>query len=134
MKDFHLASRMLTLRGEFYPTGFVFVMLPSEADAAALEQGLLAAGFADEDMMLLSPKVILEEIAPTAQGHGDGMPSIGTESATVNKYRDLALQGHCAMMIRAGDADKTEAVMTVVRRGPFSSAEKYRFLAIEDLQ
>ena len=49
------------------------------------------------------------------------------------KYRALALEGHCALMIRAGSAEHTEEVMAVVRTVAFSIAEKYRFLVIEDL-
>jgi hypothetical protein len=36
-------------------------------------------------------------------------------------------------MVHAPDADDTEAVMRVVRQAPFSFAEKYRRLVIEDL-
>jgi hypothetical protein len=134
MKDFALASRMLTLSGEFYPTGFVFVMLPSPDDAKKVEDDLLACGFKEDDIMLLKPEVILEKIVPTAAHHGDSMPSVGTDSAMVLKYRALALEGHSGMMIRAPSADTTETVMKVVRGVPFSIAEKYRFLVIEDLE
>ncbi len=133
MKDFTLASRMLTLRGEFYPTGFVFVVLPTVDDAKVVERGLLHSGFKEDDIMLLTATDILEKIAPTASHHGEVLPSVGTESATVLKYRTLALQGHCAMMVRASSGDSTERVMQVVRTVPFSMAEKYRFLVIEDL-
>jgi len=133
MKDFTLASRMLTLRGEFYPTGFVFAMLPTVDDSKVVERGLLQSGFKDDDIMLLTTADILGKIVPTAAHHGDVFPSVGTESATVLKYRALALQGHCAMMVRAASGDTTEKVMQVVRTVPFSMAEKYRFLVIEDL-
>jgi hypothetical protein len=134
MKDFTLASRMLTLRGEFYPTGFVFVMMPTVDDARAVERGLLAAGFQGDDMLLLKTEDVLEKVVPTAAHHGETFPSVGTESATVLKYRALALKGHCAMMVRAASGDTTEKVMKVVRTVPFSIAEKYRFLVIEDLE
>lgn len=133
MKDFALASRMLTLRGEFYPTGFLFVMLPSEEDARKVEHGLLAHNISGDDVMLLTAEIVLEQIVPTAAHHGDNVPSVGSESAMVRKYRDLAEEGHCALMIRAGNAAHTEEVMAVVRSVPFSVAEKYRFLVIEDM-
>jgi hypothetical protein len=133
MKDFAMASRMLTLRGEFYPTGFVFAMMPSEDDAQVVERGLLSSGFEGEDIMLLKADDVLQKVVPTTAHHGEVFPSVGTESATVLKYRDLALQGHCAMMVRASSGDSTEKVMQSVRTVPFSIAEKYRFLVIEDL-
>lgn len=133
MKDFALASRMLTLRGEFYPTGFLFVMLPTLEDANKVERALLARNVGGDDVMLLPSKVILEQVVPTSAHHGDTMPSVGLESVMVQRYRTLALEGHCALMIRAGTKDHTEEVMQVVRTVPFSIAEKYRFLVIEDL-
>lgn len=134
MKDFALASRMLTLRGEFYPTGFLFVMLPTLEDARKVERALLALNIGGDDVMLATPEVILEKIVPTAAHHSETMPSVGTESAMVEKYRALALGGHCALLIRAGSDAHTQQVMEVVRTVPFSTAEKYRFLVIEDLK
>jgi hypothetical protein len=134
MKDFTLASRMLTLRGEFYPTGFMFVMVPTIEDARAIERKLLERHIGGDDVLLLTSQVVLDQIAPTAEHHGDTMPSVGFESNVVRQYRDLARQGHCALMIKAGNADHTEQVMEVVRSVPFSIAEKYRFLVIEDLR
>lgn len=133
MKDFALASRMLTLRGEFYPTGFMFVMVPTIDDARSIERDLLAHQIGGDDVLLLTSQVVLDQVVPTAEHHGDTMPSVGFESAVVRQYRDLALQGHCALMIKAGSAAHTEQVMHVVRKVPFSIAEKYRFLVIEDL-
>ncbi len=133
MKDFTLASRMLTLRGEFYPTGFMFVMVPTLEHAQAIERDLQAIQVGGDDVLLLTSEVVLEQVVPTAAHHGDSMPSIGFESAVVRQYRDLALKGHCAVMIKAGSAEHTEQVMEIVRKQPFSIAEKYRFLVIEDL-
>lgn len=133
MKDFALASRMLTLRGEFYPTGFLFVMLPTLDDARKVERALLALNIGGDDVMLATAEVILEKIAPTAAHHSETMPSVGTESAMVAKYRALALEGHCALLVRAGSPEHTQQVMAVVRTVPFSTAEQYRFLVIEDL-
>ncbi len=35
MRQFALEPRMLTMRGVFYPTGYMFVMLPRLEEAAA---------------------------------------------------------------------------------------------------
>lgn len=133
MKDFTLASRMLTLRGEFYPTGFMFVMVPTIDDARTIERELLKIDVGGEDVLMLTSQTVLEQVVPTAAHHGESMPSVGFESAVVRQYRDLALKGHCALMIKAGSAAHTDQVMQVVRKLPFSIAEKYRFLVIEDL-
>lgn len=133
MKDFKIANRMLTIRGEFYPTGFLFVMVPSLEAANTLESALRSSHLDDGDTMLLTSETILEQIVPTAGRHGDNFPSVGTESAMVHKYRRLALEGHCALMIKGGSAEHTRQVMDKVRTVPFSIAEKYRFLVIEDM-
>lgn len=133
MKAFELAPDMLTLAGVFYPTGYVFAMFPTEADArgvgAALERGKLS----EKPVMLLSPQQTLEQVVRTVGSADIPLPSAGTEAATVRQYAALAGQGHWAVMVHAPDADHTEAVMHEVRKAPFSFAEKYRRLVIEDL-
>ena len=133
MKTFELAPEMLTLRGEFYPTGYFFVMLPTADDARKLEQDLKAADVTEPDMLYLTPEAVLEKVAPTTAHHGEAMPSVGTESATALRYRELAQQGHCAVMVRPDASRDADAIMAVIRRSPFSIAEKYRLLAIEDM-
>jgi hypothetical protein len=41
MKPFELDAHMLTLAGVFYPTGYIFVMFPTEKDARDAEHALL---------------------------------------------------------------------------------------------
>ena len=59
---------------------------------------------------------------------------MGTEGATVNKYINLAREGHHALMVKARSDDDSERLMSVVREFPFSYAQKYHMLAIEDLE
>jgi hypothetical protein len=59
---------------------------------------------------------------------------VGTEGATVRQYVDLAQQGHHALMIPAPSQDATERIMEVVRKVPFSYAQRYHLLVIEDLE
>jgi hypothetical protein len=134
MKDFELTPKMLTLRGEFYPTGYTFVMLPSADDAKKLEQDLRAADVQEPDLLYLTPQAVLSQVAPTTAHHGEALPSVGTESATAHRYRELAAQGHCAVMVRPQSERDADKVMEVIRRSPFSIAEKYRLLAIEDVE
>ena len=133
MKDFQLMPDMLTLRGEFYPTGYIFLMLPTQDHARQLERQLRAADIQEPDMLFLTPELVLEKVAPTTRHHGEALPSVGTEGATALRYRALAEQGHCAVMVRPDSDADLEKIMAVVRALPFSIAEKYRLLAIEDL-
>lgn len=133
MKAFELEPDMLTLAGVFYPTGYVFAMFPTEDDARRVGDAVQAAKLSEKPVMLLSPQIILEQVVRTVGSADIPLPSAGTEAATVRQYAALAGQGHWAIMVHAPDADMTEAVMEQVRQAPFSFAEKYRRLVIEDL-
>lgn len=134
MKTFELKPKMLTLQGVFYPTGYAFVLFPEAQDAEQAARELEAAGFDGQDILMLSPEVILKDIGKV-DGESDlQLPSVGTEAATVRKYIDLALEGHCALMVKAPSDADTERLMLIVGRLPFSYGQKYHMLAIEDLE
>lgn len=133
MKTFELRPDMLTLAGAFYPTGYVFAMFPTEEHAREVGAALAKDKRSPKPVMLLSPQQILAELVRTVRSADIPLPSAGTEAATVRQYAALAGQGHWAVMVHAPDAQETEALMRLVRQAPFSFAEKYRRLVIEDL-
>lgn len=131
MKHFELTKKMISMGGVFYPTGYAFIMFPDAEDARQIAHELEVSS---DGVMLLTPEDILADLS-NADGHSDvRLPRIGTEGATVHKYVDLAREGHHALMIPVPNQDTTERIMTVVRRVPFSYAQKYHSLAIEDLE
>jgi hypothetical protein len=134
MQPFTLDSSMLTMRGVFYPTGYMFVMFPTLDDAKKVAHDLEGAGEFEKPIMLLTPENIQEDVVRTVGNANAPLPSAGTEADTVRKYAELAGKGHHALMIHAPDADETERAMEVVRKAPFSFAEKYRQLVIQDLE
>lgn len=134
MKEFALQSRMLTMRGVFYPTGYLFVTLPSLQDAERLDHELESSGYRGHEVMLVPPATILQQIGKTISHDADNnLPSVGTEAATVLGYERRARQGECAVMIHAPTRKDSDAVMDIVHTLPFSSATRYRPLVIEDL-
>jgi hypothetical protein len=131
MKNFELTNKMLSMGGVFYPTGYAFIMFPDIENARQAARELETGR---DDILLVTPASILEKIGK-ADGLSDVMlPSVGTEGATVHKYVELAQEGHHALMIPVPSQQATERVMTVVRKLPFSYAQKYHMLAIEDLE
>ena len=131
MKQFELTKKMISMGGTFYPTGYAFIMFPDAEDAKQVAQELEVS---NNGVMLLTPEEVLADI-----GHADGhsemnLPRVGTEGATVHKYVDLAREGHHAVMIPVPNKETTERIMEVVRKVPFSYAQKYHSLAIEDLE
>jgi hypothetical protein len=133
MKQFALEPNMLTMRGVFYPTGYMFLMFPSEQDARDAERQLEEDGYTGESISLLTSQDIQEKIARTVGSADLPLPSAGTEADTVRHFAELASQGHCALMIHAPSAHATEHVMDVLKHSKISYAQKYRHLVIEDL-
>lgn len=133
MKHFELESSMLTMGGVFYPTGYMFVMLPTEQDARAAERKLEDSGVMSEKVALLSPLVIQEKIARTVGTADIPLPSAGTEADTVRRFAELASQGHWALMIHAPHGDETANIMELLKGFPLSDGQKYRQLVIQDL-
>ena len=134
MRTFQISPKMSTMQGVFYPTGYAFLMFPDAQEAENAARKLEESGFGEQDIMLLTPEVILREIGKIDGESSVALPSVGTEGATVRKYIDFAREGHYALMVRAPSDKDTERVMSVVRELPFSYGQKYHMLAIEDLE
>jgi hypothetical protein len=133
MKPFAIEPSMLTLRGVFYPTGYMFIMFPTEADARDAERMLEENGCSGESISLLTSQDILEKVAHTVGDADIPLPSAGTEADTVRHFAQLASQGHHALMIHAPSAKQSDHVMEVLKNSNISYAQKYRHLVIEDL-
>ncbi|MDB5743722.1 MAG: hypothetical protein JWR68_2037 [Polaromonas sp.] len=134
MQAFLMNPKMTTIQGVFYPTGYAFLMFPDAESAEKAGQQLEAAGFSDQDVMLLTPQAILRDIGKLREDSTELLPSVGTEGATVAKYIAFARDGHHALMVKAPSDEDTERLMTIVRELPFSYGQKYHMLAIEDLE
>ena len=134
MNNFSLDPSMTAaIGGAFYPTGHSFVMFENAADAKTVGRQLVENGMPGDAIYLIPPEVVLSQITPTVSEADDPLPSAGTEGATVRAYTKLARDGHTALMVKTDDEDAAEALMQVVRTVPYSIAQRYRMLVIEDL-
>jgi hypothetical protein len=133
MKPFSIEPNMLTMRGVFYPTGYMFIMFPTEKDARDAERALEDHGISGESISLLSPQDIQEKVARTVGSADIPLPSAGTEADTVRHFAQLASEGHHALMIHAPSAKLSERVMEVLKDARMSYGQKYRHFVIEDL-
>jgi hypothetical protein len=135
MKTVEITSNMFTMSGVFYPKGYAFVMFPNAQDAEQVARELNESQAGSVEAILLEPEVVLRDIGKLDdESAGGNLPSVGTESATVDKYIELARQGHHALMVRVHSDVETEQVMQAVRKVPFSYGQRYHFLVIEDLE
>jgi hypothetical protein len=134
MQNFTLDSSMTAaIGGAFYPTGHSFVMFPATDDARSVAQQLEEKGFGTDAVYFLPPEIVLSQITPTTSDADNPLPSAGTEGATVRAYTKLAREGHAALLVKTEDEDAAERLMEVVRTVPYSIAQRYRMLVIEDL-
>lgn len=133
MRPFELRRDMLSMTGQFYPTGHIVLMLPDAGAAEAAGRALVDAGVTDDDIMLITPDAMMSQIVRTVGNSGMPLPSAGTEADTVRRFSQYASQGHYALLVRAPDNEDSERVMAALRGHPVSHAQKYRMLVIEDL-
>lgn len=134
MKSFVLEPRMRSsIGGAFYPTGYSMVMFPSAEDANRIGHKLIENGVSGDEIYLLPAATILEEITPTVREADEPLPSAGTDAATVRAYTKLAREGHTALLVKTKNEEEANRLMEVVRAVPYSIAQRYRTLVIEDL-
>jgi hypothetical protein len=133
MQNFELRKDMLSMTGQFYPTGHIVMMLPDANAAQAAGRALVDAGIAEGDISLITPELMMSQIVRTVGDSDMPLPSAGTEADTVRRYAQYASQGHYGLLVRAPDNDDSERVMAALRGHPVSHAQKYRMLVIEDL-
>ncbi|HSW19763.1 MAG TPA: hypothetical protein VLJ86_21275 [Ramlibacter sp.] len=133
MKPFVMDSKMTTMRGVFYPTGHIVLMLPSHDDAHKAAHALLHVGIDDNEISVLPPELFMDQIAHTADGADSPLPSPGTEADTVRQMTHLAAQGQWGLMVHAPKAADGERVVKALKGMPVSYAQKYRQLVIEDI-
>jgi hypothetical protein len=108
------------------------VMFPDEATAVSAGTAVSSL-LEDSQVFLLSPAAIFSQITPTVDSADDPLPSAGTEGATVRAYTKLAKEGHHGLLVETPNEETAQRMMGVVRRFPYSTAQRYRMLVIEDL-
>jgi hypothetical protein len=131
MTPFELTTKMLTMSGVFYPTGYAFIMFQ---DAEKARQAAQAMDAMSDTVMLLTPETVLKEIGKVDGDSDAALPDVGTEGATVQHYVNLARKGHHAVMVAVSDSDAAERVTAEARKHAFSFGQRYHMLAIEDLE
>lgn len=132
MRPFQLESSMKTLRGVFYPTGWMVLMFPSEQMARDAAQKLEDGGVAESDVLLVTPDDFRREIVG-ATGDDNILPSAGTEGDTVRKFAELAQQGHHGLMVHAPKHEDSDRILEQLAGSGMSYGQKYRMLVIEDV-
>ena len=134
MKPFSLAAGMTNMRGVFYPTGHMVLMFPTQEDARHACELLRRDGVSEDDLILASPQEFERQITGATDEDDDMLlPSVGTEADTARQFRELAHQGHHALIVHASARLSSEHVLDLLHDTPISYGQRYRFLVMEDL-
>lgn len=134
MKHFSLSSGMTTMRGVFYPRGHIVMMFPTEKDALLAARLLREDGVSEDDMALATPEEFDHQITGLCDEHSDLLlPSVGTEADTAVHFRQLAHEGHYALVVHASARLTSDHVVELLKDTHCSYGQRYRFLVIEDL-
>jgi hypothetical protein len=134
MNPFNLTRRMTNMRGVFYPTGHIVLMFPTEADARHACKLLRQDGLSEDDLCLAKPEEFESQIiGATDEDDATLLPSIGTESDTARHFRELAHEGHHALIVHATAKVSSSHVLDLLHDSHISYGQRYRFLVIEDL-
>ena len=134
MKHFSLSSGMTTMRGVFYPRGHMVLMFPTEKDAHLAARLLREDGVSEDDLSLATPEEFEHQITGLCQEHSDLLlPSVGTEGETALHLRQLAHEGHYALVVHASAKLTSDHVVELLKDTHCSYGQRYRFLVIEDL-
>lgn len=133
MRPFHLDSGMKTMRGVFYPTGWMVLMFPGEQQARDAARILADKGIAEGDVMHASPTEFRREVLG-ATGDDNIIPSAGTEGDTVRRLSELAAQGHHALLVHAPEHKDSEQILQWLSGSGIAYGQKYRKLVIEDVE
>ena len=134
MKTFSLAAGMTNMRGVFYPTGHMVLMFPTERDARHACELLRKDGVSDDDLCLCKPEEFERQITGATDEDDDVLlPSVGTESDTARRFRQLAHQGHHALIVHANAGLGSEHVLDLLHEARISYGQRYRHFVIEDL-
>lgn len=132
MKPFHLDPGMKTMRGVFYPTGWLVLMFAGEQQARDAAK-LLSDNGVGADVLLVTPDDFRRDIVG-ATGDDDMLPSAGTEGDTVRKFAQYAREGHYGLMVHAPKAEESDRVLELLRGSGITFGQKYRHLVIEDVE
>jgi hypothetical protein len=133
MKHFSLSSGMTTMRGVFYPRGHMVLMFPTEQDALLAAKLLGENGVLEDDLAIATPEEFEEQIKGLCHDADAQLPSVGTEDATAQHFRQLAHQGHYALIVHAGAKLSSQSVIELLKDTHCSYGQRYRILVIEDL-
>jgi hypothetical protein len=114
------------------PVGNVLAAFKTETDARAAIAALSDAGFAGDDVVFYSAEQMRARTSNDID-EANFLAALGQDLNLVKAHRDLAVQGHCFVSVRAPSDDEARLVAGIVERQHAVRAQKYGRLITEEL-
>ena len=118
--------------GAFKPVGHVVLGMPDDERAAAAVRALHERGFEERDILQYTAAEEDDEMDRMLQ-HTSDIAGFGYEVTLMRRYQQLAREGASWLIVFAPDDAQTERVAEVAREHGALMAEKYHWLAVQDL-
>ncbi len=118
--------------GAFKPVGHVVVAMPDDVSAALAVSALRQRGFEELDILQYTAAEEDDEMDRMLQ-HASDFAGFGYEVALMRRYQQLARNGASWLIVFAPEDQRTVQVAEAVKAHGALLAEKYHYLAIEDL-
>lgn len=118
--------------GVFKPVGHVIVAFPHDSDLQAALTALVRGGTPPADIAAYTPEQMRQQADIDIEQAGV-LAGIGQELNLVKAHRELALQGHSFLVVKAPNDDDANRVAEVAQRFHAARAQRYGHLMIEEL-
>lgn len=118
--------------GVFKPVGHTVMALKSHEELEAATAALIAAGFADSDLVRYSPQE-MKQLALAERQAASPLAAFGYELELVDTHLALAESGCSFLVVPAPEDADIERVAAVSNRLKVASAQHYGRFMIQDL-
>ena len=118
--------------GAFNPVGHAVLAFPSDAVAADAREALLAAGFADADILGFTSAELFGDLNEMLR-NASGAAGFGYEINLMRRYLTLSSEGCGWLVVYSPEEEQIKHIVDVAKQFGAKSAVHYGRLASEDL-
>ncbi len=118
--------------GALNPVGHAILAFANDGVAADAKKALLAAGFADADILSYTSGELFPDLDDMMR-NASGAAGFGYEITLMRRYMTLASEGCGWLIVYAPEEEQTVKIVDVAKRFAAKSAVRYARLASEDL-
>jgi hypothetical protein len=128
-----LRPTAVTHLGVFYPRGYLILAFRDPADAAKVRESLMEGGYEADDVQIVPPDIVVDQVSQMAQEQGLAARMLGSEQEALEKQRQMAEQRATFLLVYAPSDLDTERAMKVARRHDVELAHKYDRFSIRSM-